>query len=157
MGKPPMPRPRAIPPDRFQPNNTLARATSLGVVLHTTIARLALSTAKSVEYFKFRAARVGKYQASAPGIELRIFNSSGRLLDQSSGSIVFVVPKVGTQYYVETLSARGKTVATYSLKIGTYVVPKPIAHAVSVAPHPAGPVRSAKQLIPPSVRPPFLH
>ena len=143
-----------IRPDRFQPNNTLAKATPLGVVLQSTIGGLTIATPRAVEFFKFRAARAANYQVTAPGIELRLYNAAGHLLGRSYGSLLFHVPAAGTTYFIETASEGGTVVANYSLRIGAVgSAPKPaappvkvVAHAAIATPHPAGPAAAAKAI-----------
>jgi len=154
----PRPQRPTIHPDRFQPNTTPAKATYLGVILQETVGNLSIASPRTVHFFKFRSARAGYYRITAPGVELRLYDSAGHLLGRAEGNLLFHAPTARTPYLIETSSRGGKAVAHYSLKVGvaglvhapttirkaTHPTGKSAAHPMSFAHHPAGPARAAK-------------
>ncbi len=134
----PAPAPVAtIAPDRFEPNNTPAQATRLGLVTSTAVGGLTLDTPGDVDVFSFQAARAGAFQVTAPGTSVRVLNASGVTIAAGAGQVTVLASRARTTLYVEITSADGQAVAGYGLTIGLKVPGGPAAargHAVTVHP-----------------------
>jgi hypothetical protein len=137
------PPPTTVPsvaPDRFEPNDTPALATQLGLVGGTTtLAGLSLTTRSDLDAFAFVSSRAGVYQVSAPGTMVRIVDASGRQVALGANQVAIRVLRPRTTLFVEISAPGASPVASYSLRIAAQsprVVPTHVAHS----PRPHGPV-----------------
>ena len=112
--------PIVVSADRFEPNDTTARAVRLGKVVSTTIAGLTLTTG-DVDYFTFQAGTAGVYQVSAPGTVVQLLNNRGRVVAQGSGTVKTSLPR-NASVFVKVQSTNGASVPNYSLTVGKVVV-----------------------------------
>ena len=107
----------AIPPDRFESNNTIATATPLGNVSRTTIGNLTLDTASDVDVFSFRGNRASVYAITAFGTTIQVVDSTGRILASGNGQLNFRVSKARSTLYVEISATNHTAVSDYTLSI----------------------------------------
>ena len=82
------PPPAGIQPDRFEPNNTFAEATELGVLGHQTQSGLTIHSTNGSDYFEFEAASSGNYQVRLNivdrDVNLYLYDSAQTLLASST-------------------------------------------------------------------------
>lgn len=105
-------------PDRFEPNNTVATATNLGVVTQTALVGLSLDTVRDVDVFFMASAGTGTYQVAAPGTNVWVINSRGRLIAAGTNATQFHSTRAGLPFYVVTWAPTPQPVAAYNLAIG---------------------------------------
>jgi hypothetical protein len=136
----------AIAPDRFEPNDTPARATRLGLVSATAVGGLTLDTPGDVDVFSFQTARAGTFQVTAPGTTVRVLNASGSTIAVGAGQVTVAASRARTTLYVQITSPDGRAVSGYGLTIGLKTPTNAAAsrgHAVTIHPKPS-PVHVAR-------------
>ncbi|SIN74463.1 Matrixin [Singulisphaera sp. GP187] len=105
-----------VGPDRFEPNNTSALATNLGIVVNSvTVGNLTLDTAGDVDTFVLRNGKAGIYRILAGGAAIRVFDRFGNPLASDVGELSIRVFKPRTPLYVQISSATGTGNENYSL------------------------------------------
>jgi hypothetical protein len=122
---PPQPPPSGIAADRFESNDSLSAASSLGKFNSRTEIGLTLHTSTDQDAFAFTAKTSGTYRiattfASATGEhELRIYDSQRNLIAGGTGASLDLVLTAGRRYFVQVGSPSG-TLDTYDLAIQKY-------------------------------------
>jgi predicted Zn-dependent protease len=107
-----------IGPDRFEPNNSFAQATKLGLVSTTvTAGNLTLDSAGDVDNFNFRNGKAGIYQVGAGGSMIRVFDGFGRQLAVGADNVSIRVFRPRTSLFVQISSPSGTPLANYSLTV----------------------------------------
>lgn len=114
------------PPDRLEPNNTLATATLLNGTTQT-IATLSIHNTSDVDYFRLNSLGTGTatieltFSNAAGNLDLRLLNSSGAELAKSATSTdnetLTASLTRDTTYYLQVLGSAGSKNDTYSLKV----------------------------------------
>ncbi len=119
-----------IAPDQYEPNNTIAQATRLGAIAAaTTLNNLTLNTASDVDDFLFQTTRIGTYQVSAPGTQIRILNKAGRQIAFGYGSVSVSAFRARTPLYISISTPNSAPVANYSLTVTPPVLRARVAPA----------------------------
>lgn len=123
-------------PDRFEPNDTIRTATTLGSVPAVTLRDLTVHSAEDVDYFRYTANQTGLIVVNAffdddiGDIDLRVLDSRGNILDRSetpTDDERLTMPVISQQiYYVEVFGFEGAT-NRYDLEIETTPAPVPSA------------------------------
>jgi hypothetical protein len=133
-----------LAPDRYEPDDTIATAASLGKVSSISQSNLTLNTSSDVDYFSFAVSKSGTYTiAATPSqvggtLNLSLFNSTLSPLGggQSSSGAVIASPTLsaGQIYYVQVYSSTG-SLRTYSLTLGKAAASKhPVTAAAATTP-----------------------
>ena len=128
--------PTKPPPDRLEPNNTLATATLLSGTTQT-IASLSIHTTGDVDYFRLGSLGTGTatikitFSNAAGNLDLRLLNSSGAELAKSATATdnesITASLKRDTTYYVQVLGSGGAKNSSYSLTVTPPAPAAPIA------------------------------
>jgi hypothetical protein len=120
-----------IAPDRFEPNNNIAQAKSFGALgAPLLINNLTLNTSADVDFFSIRSSARGQYWFSAPGTEVTVLNSSGKVLAAGAGAAVYTVrPGPAMTLYVKTSSLNGAPDGNYALTMTPPTRPAPVVRA----------------------------
>ncbi|MCC7335101.1 MAG: pre-peptidase C-terminal domain-containing protein [Pirellulaceae bacterium] len=124
------------PPDRLEPNNTLATASLLNGTTQT-LAALSIHNTGDVDYFRLNSLGTGTatieltFSNAAGNLDLRLLNSSGTELAKSTSATdnetIIASLKRDTTYYVQVLGSAGAKNDTYSLKVTPPAPAAPIA------------------------------
>lgn len=124
------------PPDRLEPNNTLATATLLNGTTQT-IAALSIHNTGDVDYFRLNSLGTGTatieltFSNVAGNLDLRLLNSSGTELAKSAtatdNETITASLQRDTTYFVQVLGNAGAKNDTYSLKVTPPAPAAPIA------------------------------
>ncbi len=131
-----------LPPDRFEPNNTIAQATVLGSVPEITLNDLSIHSASDLDFFKVTAHSTGSlvvnllFEDAVGDLDLRVLDMSGDVIASSASTDDnenLVIPVVSQQmYFVEVLGVMG-AINTYSLEIENFPAPVPTAVRLATA------------------------
>ncbi len=128
-------------PDRFEPNNTFAQATNLGLVAGSvTVGNLTLDTAGDLDNFVFRNGKAGIYRVVAGGTAIRIFDGFGNQLAAGTGELLIRVFRPRTSLYVQISSATGTVNENYSLIVSAQKAKAAVTPPVKVRRPPLRPV-----------------
>lgn len=124
------------PPDRLEPNNTLATATLL-TGSKQTLAGLSIHASGDVDYFRLISKGTGTatitldFKQAAGNLDLRLLNAAGGELAKSAtatdGEKITASLKRDTTYYIQVLGSGTAKNGSYSLTVDPPVAAAPIA------------------------------
>src|SRR5262249_11412752 len=129
-----------LPPDRFEPNDTIGTSTVLGSVPKVTERDLTIHNSSDVDFFQYTAEDTGKvivntYFDLTGDLDLRVRDVAGNIIATGTQTNVgggrvrenLVIPVVSQErYYIEVFSGVHHT-NTYDLEIENIPAPVPIA------------------------------
>lgn len=141
-------------PDRFEPNNSFAQPTRLGVVPKiVAVGNLTLDSSADVDTFNFRNGKAGIYRVAAGGTLIRVFDGFGRQLAVGADDIAIRVFRPRTSLYVQISTTSATASGSYALTVAAQQnaqnkLPKPgrarprVAHRLVAhwPSHPRGPL-----------------
>ncbi|MDX2038907.1 MAG: matrixin family metalloprotease [Isosphaeraceae bacterium] len=110
----PTPSPR-IEPDRFESNETPARAVNLGRVAQRAVAGLSIHTTADLDHYRIQAARTGTMTIQVPGGSIRVLGPNGAAVAVGTGVVSVRVPRSGNRYVIVVSSST--TISSYSLGV----------------------------------------
>src|SRR5262245_61570778 len=135
-----------LPPDRFEPNDTIGTSTVLGSVPKVTERDLTIHNSSDVDFFQYTAEDTGKvivntYFDLTGDLDLRVRDVAGNIIATGTQTNVgggrvrenLVIPVVSQErYYIEVFSGVHHT-NTYDLEIENIPAPVPIAVDLAAA------------------------
>ncbi len=128
----PVPSVPAVPPDRYESNNSFASAADLGSLGQTIINNLTIKSASDVRVFSFEAAQAGTVLVASANTEVLVGDFMGRPVAAGSGLIAFTAPVAGERFVLVFLSPNGAPVASFGFAVATIPAPPVVTYTASV-------------------------